>query len=255
MELKKFASLNKKVTNILNLKKQLLEEYKYRIELHAHSFPSSRCSEVSPEELIEIYSGLEYDAIVLTNHFMYNYPDKLKKEEILDKYIESFEKAKKTGKKFGLNVLFGAEIRFTENHNDYLIYGVDRNVLSVCYDYFKKGVKAFRQEVKLDKSVFIQAHPFRNAIEFCDPELLDGMETFNMHPGHNSRIGLAVKYADENNIKIKTAGSDFHHKNRSHEGVAAMRTKVMPMDSFQLAEILKTGDYILEIGKDSLVLP
>ena len=46
------------------------------------------------------------------------------------------------------------EIRFTENVNDYLIYGVDRDILSVCYDYLTKGVEVFRKEVKLQNSVF-----------------------------------------------------------------------------------------------------
>ena len=56
-------------------------------------------------------------------------------------------------------------------------------------------------------------------------------------------------------MNIKTAGSDFHHKGKGHEGVSALRTKTLPKDSFELAKILKSGDYLFEIGGDSIVLP
>ena len=128
-------------------------------------------------------------------------------------------------------------------------------MLSACYDYFDKGLEAFRKEVDLTKSVFIQAHPFRNGMTEVDPALLDGMETFNMHPNHNARIGVAVRYASENGMKITTAGSDFHHPDCGHEGVGILRTKVLPKDSFHLAEILKSGDYVFEIGENAIVLP
>ena len=88
-----------------------------------------------------------------------------------------------------------------------------------------------------------------------DASLLDGAETFNMHPGHNAAIGLSVKYAKENGLTITTAGSDFHHLNVKHEGVSALRTRTLPKDSFELAELLKQGDYLFEIGGEAIVLP
>ena len=224
--------------------------------MHAHTNPVSPCSEVTPDELAEIYSNEGYDAVVLANHYILDLPafPGLDKQEALDCYIKDYDEFEAACEKRGLKAILGCEIRFTENHNDYLIYGVDRDILSVAYDYFSKGIKAYRTEVKLDKSVFVQAHPFRNGISTAEPELLDGVETFNMHPGHNSRVGIAAKFAKENGFAIKIAGTDFHHPNRNHEGVSALRTKVLPKDSFELAEILKNGDYILEIGGDSLVL-
>jgi len=238
-----------------NLKKTLLEEYKYKTELHAHSSPASPCSEVSPEELAKAYHEKGFDALVLANHFFAQLTADLTKDEAIDRYLKDYEETKKAAQKYGLTVILATEIRFTENNNDYLIYGVDRDILSMCYDYFDKGLEAFRKNIDLPKSVFIQAHPFRNGMEMCNPELLDGIETFNMHPGHNSRVGIAVKYAGQNNLAITTAGSDFHHPNREHEAVSALRTKVVPKDSFHLAEILKSGDYIFEIGENAIVLP
>lgn len=242
------------MSNIKQTQKLICDTYKYRIELHAHSLPISPCSEVSPEELVDIYHKKGYDALVLTNHFIYELMQHTSKDEAINEYIKNFEKAKTAGEKLGIKVFLGAEIRFTENENDYLIYGVDKDILCTCYDYLTKGVETFRKEVNLDSSIFIQAHPFRNRSTVCNPELLDGVEGFNMHPGHNSKVGLAVRYAGDNNLLI-TGGSDFHHVNRGHEAVSALRTSVIPADSFELAKILKSGNYILEIGETSIVLP
>lgn len=242
-----------------DIKEQFKEQYPYRIELHAHTTPVSRCGEATPEELIEIYAGLGYHALVLTNHFGYKvekFGDRnLTKEEQLAWYLKDYEDAVKAAKKYGINVLLGAELRFSQNHNDYMLYGADYDTLSTAYDYLEAGLETFRREVKLENSLLIQAHPFRQGIEKVAPELLDGMETFNMHPGHNAAIGIAVRYAKEHGLSITTAGSDFHHLNRGHEGVAALRSKVLPKDSFALAEILKQGDYVFELGGEAIVLP
>lgn len=239
----------------MNYKEALKELYKYRIEMHAHTMPISGCSEITPAEMAEAYHKKGYDTIVITNHFYQNsYGNNLCREDFLNAYVNAYEETKHEAEKYGITVLLGAEIRFTENTNDYLIYGVDREILSKGYEYFTKGVEAFRTEVKLPDSIFVQAHPFRNGCNLIDTDLLDGIEAFNMHPGHNSPIGFAIRKAYENN-KIITVGSDFHHKNKGHEAVSALRTKILPETSFELARILKSGDYILELGENSIVLP
>ena len=238
-----------------NIKERLCAEYKYRLELHAHTSPASPCSEILPEELVKTYHELGYDAVVITNHFLKWVFREQTKEEALDAYLKDFQDARAAAEKFGLNVYLGAEMRFEDYINDYLVYGVDRTILSDCYDYFDKGVEAYRRDIKLDKSVFIQAHPFRNDMTLVSPEILDGIEVFNMHPGHNSRIGLAAKYAKEKGFEIITAGSDYHHKDRGHEGVSALRVKSLPRDGFELAKLLKNGDYLFEIGGEQIILP
>ncbi len=238
------------------IKKALLEEYPYRIELHAHTRPASSCSEISPEEMVKIYSDKGYDAVIITNHFYKDVDEDISyKNAYIDRYVSDYEKAAEAAKKYNIRVFLGAEIRFTENHNDYLLFGVDKELLSICYDYLDRGIKKFRNEVVLESSVFLQAHPFRNGMELVDPALLDGIETFNMHPNHNSRVGQAARYACDSNLKIKIAGSDFHHKNQGHEALSALRCRTMPSDSFDIAKILKSGDFILELGEDSILLP
>ncbi len=237
------------------IKQQLLVQYRYRIEMHAHTSPASPCSQILPEEMVQTYSRLGYDAVVITNHFSSDLFEGLSKKEAVARYLKDYEETCGAAENSGLQVLLGAEIRFEENRNDYLLYGADREILETVYDYLPAGLAVFRQEVELDRSVFLQAHPFRDGMELADLSLLDGIETLNLHPGHNSRIALAAKYAGENGRKITVAGSDFHHPNRGHEGAAAVRAKILPKDSFALAEILKTGDYLMEIGGTHIVLP
>ena len=49
-----------------NVKEQLQKQYPYKIEMHAHTSPCSPCGTVTPDELVNIYSKLGYDAVVLT---------------------------------------------------------------------------------------------------------------------------------------------------------------------------------------------
>ena len=49
--------------------KQIKEVYPYRLELHAHTSPASRCSQVKPEDVVTIFHNAGYDGIAITNHF------------------------------------------------------------------------------------------------------------------------------------------------------------------------------------------
>ncbi len=238
------------------IKSELFKEYPYRIETHAHTSPVSRCSQITPAELVQTYKKLNYDAITVVNHFVsYAFDDK-SKEDAVKYYLKDYYDTLNEAKKYNMKVYLGLEIRFNnECANDYLLFGADEQIVSKAYDYLELDLQTFRNEVKLKNSVLIHAHPFRSGMKLVDTALLDGIETFNMHPGHNSAVGLAVKYAKENNLKITSAGSDFHYSNVNHEGVAAIRTKTLPNDSFELASILKSGDYLFEIGGNSIVLP
>ncbi len=240
--------------NLKELKSEILSQYKYQIELHAHTYPVSGCSQVTPRDMVETYKNLGYHGVVITNHLMYEY-NGYAKEEYMDAFMGDYEQAKKYGDEVGLKVYLGAEIRFTEWDNDYLIFGINKEMLSEIYDLLPYGIENFRKTYVMPDSVFIQAHPMREGMKLYDPSLLDGMEVFNLHPNHNSKVGLASVYAKENKIPIIIAGSDFHHPNRNHEGVSALRGAYLPEDSFELAKLLKDGDYVLEIGRNNIVIP
>lgn len=239
--------------NANTFKEQLRQLYPYRIELHAHTKPVSPCSEIPPADLVQAYIDQGFHAVVITNHFNLSDMKGLPKEEGLDYYLSGYKEAKKAAEGTGLKVFLGTEIRFNEHPNEYLIFGVDRQVLSECYDYLDKGFAAYRAEVELPNSVLVQAHPFRDRMVRREPELMDGIEVFNMHPGHNSRVAQAAKLAASIPGCIKTVGTDFHHP--GHEGLCALRVRQMPETSFDIASILRSGDYAFEIGGDTILLP
>ena len=237
----------------MDFKEQLKSTYPYRIELHAHTKPVSPCSEIPPADLVQAYIDQGFHGVVITNHFNLEYLLGLPKEEALDYYLSGYEEARKAAAGTGLQVLLGTEVRFNEHPNEFMIYGVDRQILSECYDYLEKGLAAYRNDVKLPDSVLIQAHPFRDRMLRREPELMDGIEVFNMHPGHNSRVAQAARLAASIPGCIKTVGTDFHHP--GHEGLCALRVRQMPRDSFDIAAILRSGDYVFELGGDAIVLP
>ena len=237
----------------MDFKEQLKSTYPYRIELHAHTKPVSPCSEIPPADLVQAYIDQGFHGVVITNHFNLEYLLGLPKEEALGYYLSGYEEARKAAEGTGLQVFLGTEIRFNEHPNEFMIYGVDRQILSECYDYLEKGLAAYRNDVKLPDSVLIQAHPFRDRMLRREPELMDGIEVFNMHPGHNSRVAQAARLAASIPGCIKTVGTDFHHP--GHEGLCALRVRQMPRDSFDMAAILRSGDYVFELGGDAIVLP
>lgn len=232
--------------DLKQLKNQLSDEYGYRIELHAHTSPASGCSDVTPREMAEIYHSLGYNGLVVTNHFQYK--EERNKAEYIDAFFADFEETKRIAEPLGLRVYLGAEIRFTENHNDYLIYGVDRKMLEEIYDLLPFGIEYFRKNYSMPDSLFIQAHPMRDKMESVDPALLDGVEAYNLHPSHNSRVGRVAVWCRKNGLDIIIAGSDFHHTGRGDEGLCALRAKFMPADCFELAALIRSGDYLLELG-------
>ena len=181
----------------------------YKTELHTHTSRASSCSEIGAKQLANIYKENGYDSVVLTNHFT----TMLQGETLQDKinwYLEDYYECFEVGEHIGLNVILGAELRFTENNNDYLIFGITPEDLIEIYKMLPYGIESFYRQYKNEKNVIVQAHPFRNGMVSVTPKSLDGIEVFNLHPNHNSRIGLAAKYANENNM-IATCGSDFHH--------------------------------------------
>ena len=63
---------------------------------------------------------------------------------MIDKYYPGLSRG--IMQKQGINVILGAEIRFTENVNDYLIYGIDEDELITIYDMLDLGIKEFYKQ-------------------------------------------------------------------------------------------------------------
>ena len=239
--------------NSKELKKQLQDHFCHRVELHTHSKPMSNCSSAEPKELVAKYKELGYSAVTLANHFIYN--DGETAEEYVERFFCDYREAEAEGERLGIKVYLAAEIRFTENVNDYLLFGVDKQMLIDIYKLLPGGIENFRKVYPMPNSVLIWAHPKRDRMTPIDPALVDGVESFNLHSGQFGRIGLTALMALEHNVQIITAGSDVHSTKGEGLGVSAVRLQELPEDSFGLAKVLRSGDYVLEIGRNHIVLP
>ncbi len=225
---------------------KICEEYRYKAELHAHTKPVSTCSEITPEEMIKAYRGIKCDTVVVTNHLNPDWtPDRV------DEYLSGYYNTVKAAEGTDINVVLGVEIRFTENANDYLVYGVSPDEIEKLIRLIPFGIENFYKEVKSDKNLILQAHPFRTGMSLASIGSVDGIETMNMHPGHNSRVAAACRYAHENKL-IVSGGTDYHHA--GHQGMCLVRTSERIHDSFDVAKILKSRDYIMDMS-GTLVIP
>ena len=229
----------------------MFEEYKNIIELHCHSAGISECSDIPGADLVRYYKEAGYSGLVITNHFYPWQPKSIKAyEKYKENYVEEYRFIKDIGEKTGIKVYLGMEIRFEENFNDYLLYGIDEDfVINLPRDFetFEEFVPYIRQ---YENIIVIQAHPFRNGMVLMDSCLLDGIEVYNLHPNHNSRAGLAAKYAEMEDFEICTCGSDFHHIGQ--HALAGLMTKELPEDNKALVKCIRE-EQLYKAGKSTIM--
>ena len=214
-----------------------------KIELHIHTTGFSYCGKLSAEEIVKQYKQAGYDAIVITNHF-----NSISKRWFLDNggtdyyksYFDTIRKAAEYGEKCGLLVLGGYELRFDENANDYLVYGMTPEQ---CQDYekiFAMTAAEFGAFAKENDILFYQAHPFRNSMTVIAPEHLFGIEALNTHPRHDGRNDIASAWADKYGLH-KIAGSDCHQL--QDVGTSAVFTDFPVKNISDLVYVLKNNLY------------
>ena len=192
---------------------------KHLIEIHAHTDESSNCGKMPAEQVVETYRSKGYSGIMITDHLHhYTFKRKLLVEnpnatwdDKIDYFLRGYKLALKKAEEYDdFKVYLGAELRFDENDNDYLIFGLSEKLLRSLKDLYtleyEDGLTLLREK----GCTIIQAHPFRNNCTVIDPKLLDGIEIHNAHPNHDSRNDIAVIWADKYDFKIRTGGTDFH---------------------------------------------
>ena len=97
---------------------------------------------------MKMFADAGYDVVVCTDHFnTYNLNRFVGTPlEKVKQWLGGYQLAKEAGEKHGVRVLFGLEARIPGSENDYLIYGVDRQMLLDIYDYLSLGLERFRKE-------------------------------------------------------------------------------------------------------------
>lgn len=217
----------------------------YKTELHVHTAEASRCGDFLATEVADKYIAAGFTTLVLTNHYfkgpMMDRIEGLGKVWV-EHYIGVYHKMRDYAKG-RLHVLLGCELRFPENRNDYLIFGLTEEFLRAHADMHLMDYKSFSAFARENGLLFIQAHPFRSVMTVVRPEYLDGMEVFNAHTGHDSRNYLANEEALRYGL-IRTSGGDFHHAYQvPGDGGILTDTPIETME--QLVETLKSGNYTL----------
>lgn len=216
----------------------------FKTELHCHSMDISECARVSVDDITKKYTEAGYSTLVLTNHFntyTINRWGAKSWDEFIDMYVSAYEKLKQAaqGK---LNILWGMELRFDANVNDYLVFGVTAEFLKSHPDMLQMNPESFHNLCKENGLLFIQAHPFRNSMTIVRPDCLDGVEVFNGHMGHDSRNEIAELWAEKYNL-IKTSGTDFHYNHVPANAGIVTECEITSMA--QLVKTLRSGDYTL----------
>ena len=220
----------------------------YKYELHLHTSEGDLCAFSTGSECVRLYRDAGYDGIVVTNHYFSTFfdwfADELRGKDhrgIIDRFLRGYYNARNEGEKLGFTVLVGAEVRFGDCVNDYLIYGVDETFFySAPLLNELGGVKELAGILPKD-ALIVQAHPFRNDMLIRKPDCLFGIEGYN---GGNESISneLAKAYAAHYG-KPMTSGSDFHCRDHLARGGIATSRKISTASD--LSEVLRSGNYTL----------
>lgn len=187
-------------------------EFMFKLDTHVHTKETSFCGNIFAADVVKLYKEAGYDGIIITDHYYDGYFETLGDLSWIEKvdcYLRGYKRALEQGEKLGLKVFLGMEIRFTENPNDYLVYGITEEYLKENPELYKLGLKEFKKHIEKDELLIFQAHPFRNGMVVADPTDLHGVEVFNGNLRHDSRNEKAVQFANENHL-LMSSGSDFH---------------------------------------------
>lgn len=218
----------------------------YKYDMHVHTAEVSPCGMVTASKLVQLYKEAGYAGIVITDHYFKDYFDSLGRiswEEKVDKFLRGYNYALAKGQKVGLNVIPGIELRFCENYNDYLIYGIDESFLNENPELYKLGLSKFRKLIANNDILIYQAHPYRSWVTPAPPSLLDGVEVFNGNPRQNNKNHRALAFAKTHSLKM-ISGSDFHQpEDLALGGIVITEEVRTPAD---LVSILR-NDGILEL--------
>lgn len=234
---------------------RILEEYPYFYETHLHTNASSACGKASPEEMVVACKEYGYTGIIITDH---NWGGntcidrKLPWAEMISRYCEAYERAKKKGDEIGLSVFFGYEAGYSGT--EFLIYGVDKEFMLNHPELKDASIEEQFGIIHKGGGIVVHAHPFREEHYIPEvrlfPDYIDAVEGVNashtgsasehvLHPEFDER---ARDYAKKLGLPM-TAGSDVHTTNIIGGGI---RTKYKLNDINDFTKLILSGEgYVL----------
>ena len=219
----------------------------YRIETHMHTKHTSKCGWLDAAALAEGYTQAGYAAVAITDHYNRDTFDHLhleaaSPEEVLSVFLDGFRRLEGECARVGLKLYKGAELRFDECCNDYLLYNYPDELLARPEEVFHMGIAAFAPLAREAGALIVQAHPYRKK---CTPAIacyLDGVEVCNRNPRHENTNGRAEEYAALHGL-LRTGGSDCHRVEDIAQGGILAQT--LPEDDAALVRLLRSGNYTI----------
>ena len=219
----------------------------YKIETHLHTTHVSKCGWMTAEDLIAGYKAAGYDAVIVTDHynrttFDYLGIDTTAPGNKVKPFLEGFYRMAELGEKAGIRVFKGAELRFDESENDYLLFGYRDDLLAEPEDIFRMGIAGFSPIARGQGALLVQAHPYRKKNTPAIARYLDGVEILNQNPRHESHNDRAMEYAQQFGL-LGLAGSDCHRM--EDIGVSGILTNELPSDSFGMMRLIRSRNFRL----------
>lgn len=185
----------------------------YLYDPHTHTSETSACGYIPAAEVVDQYRRNGFTGFAVTDHLHAEYVFRNDYEHdwnrLMDHYLRGYKAAKARGDEVGVDVILGAEMRFPENDNDYLVYGIDEAWLRshpyVCYMSAQEFYDKYHDEV-----LIIQAHPYRGGNTTVFESAIHGCEIINAHPRHQNHNDLALALSRRHPEYYRLAGSDTH---------------------------------------------
>ena len=219
---------------------------KYVYETHFHTSDVSGCANISAAEGVELYKNAGYSGVIVTDHFSLDcFRDRYKGDtwkDQIDYFLRGYRNAKKHETE-SFSVMLGIELRFPENGNDYLVYGIDEQFLYDHEDIITMTAKQFKKLASANQITFIQAHPFRIDSNITNPRYIDGIEVYNGNRRHDSSNNIAQMWAEKHGFVV-TSGSDFHEYEDLARGGVVLDCFVRDVKEFR--QELLSGNYSLK---------
>lgn len=210
----------------------------YKTELHAHTAEVSPCGRATASQVVDQYVEAGFSTLVISDHFRYYVLDNAGAtwKQKVDHYLAGYRKARKhaNGR---INVLLGIELQFVGEHNDYLVYGINEDFLYGNPDIHKMTLRSLRA-ILPPEALIVHAHPFRTGSTITNPELIDGMETYNGGTG-DANNEFARLWAERYSL-LQTSGSDYHGGNVSRINGGIVTDEPITTTE-QLAQTLKSS--------------
>ncbi len=219
----------------------------YKIETHLHTKLVSACGWLSPETIISEYKAKGYAAVAVTDHFHRAWLGTAgitlgRGIDVAAEFLRGYDAVYEAGEKAGIKVYYGAELRFDENDNDYLLFGYEKELLNNTDEILSMGISEFSKIAKQAGALIIQAHPYRTGCVPANPFFIEGVEAYNMNFRHSNSNEKVVEFAKKNNL-IMLAGSDCHRP--EDIGLSGILSDTLPEDSMAFAKLIRSGSFTM----------